>query len=430
MSFEVVSFPKIATAMSGFGIGIAPLIGGLGLAYAATKVVQKLHADYEAALADFKRREVEAQARQHAAQVQYMQATADAESLATAMAAAGAEASQVFVAASLEQILLAAQQNEMAEIHAKAQALLNALKENPNSEDLAQAAVKLTAELHTAIGKLSTTKATPAVKQLFDVARIEIGTLQTVEYRDSFLEQLTKLEALAVDETSVAMQGLANLRERSAKMIHAQIEAQAEKEQRRELTGQAVAMLQALSKMEDAPERKEAVAMLVAIGTLFSSGTAPSINDLQGYVNKAKALFDSCTNRLELAAKSAYITDAVADTLTELGYKVSHVPAEGNEGCLVSVAQDTGMMVMVDKEGNLKTEMVAFDNDATVPDDEMQEKVCSLVDQVFEGLRKRDIQIQEKIRRSFKKDQKLKVVEKPEVETPAAATKPKERAIP
>src|SRR5690242_17305637 len=105
MSFEVVSFPKIVTAMSGMAVGAAPLIGGLGLAYAATKIAQKLKSDYEQALTDFKTREAEAQARQEAAQVQYMQATAEAESLATAMAASGAQASQVFVAASLEQIL-------------------------------------------------------------------------------------------------------------------------------------------------------------------------------------------------------------------------------------------------------------------------------------------------------------------------------------
>lgn len=429
MSFEVISFPQVATAMSGAAIGLAPLIGGLGLAYGATKVVQKLKSDYEQALADFKKREAEAEFQQQQAAVKYMVATAEAESLAVAMASEGAQASQVFVAASLEEVMRSAQRSNLAEVQAKAQRLLDALRENPDSEDLAQEAVKLTAELHDAIAKLPAKDAAPAVKQLFEVTRAEISTLEATGQKAPLLEQLSRLESLAVDEPGVAMQGLANLRERSTKLIHSQLEAQSEREQRREFTGQAVAMLQALAKVPDAAEKDEAVRLLEQISAAFGAGDPPSIAALEEFLAQAKALFETCTNRLELAAKSAYITDAVADTLSELGYQVSHVPQEGTQSCLVSVDQDTGMMVMVDKDGNLKTEMVAFNEQATIPDVATQEKICSLVDQVFDGLRNRDIQIKEKVRRNIKKDQRLKMVAKPEVETPVAENKPKERTL-
>jgi hypothetical protein len=429
MSFEVVTFPQISTALTGTAIGLAPLIAGLGLAYGATKVVQKLRSDYEQSLAEFKKREMEVEHRQQAAQTQYMQATAAAESLAAAMIAEGAQASQVFVAASLEEVMRVAQKSQLEEIQQKAQSLIDALRENPESEDIAKDAVRLTAELHNAVGQLSTKAAAPVVLQLFQVARAEITTLEASEQREPLLQQLSRLESLAAEETGVAMQGLANLRERSTKLIHAQLASQSEREQRRELTGQAVAMLQALAKVPDAPENAEALRLLEQIGASYAAAEAPTVGALEGFLTQARALFDACTARLELAAKSAYITDAVADTLAELGYQVSHVPAEGTEGCLVSVDADTGMMVMVDKEGHLKTEMVAFNEQAMVPDTATQEKVCSLVDQVFEGLRKRDIQIKEKVRRNIKKDQKLKMVAKPEVETPVAEAKPKERAL-
>jgi hypothetical protein len=429
MSFEVISFPQIVVSFSGLAAGAAPIAAGLGLAYGAYKLSEKLKADYQIALSEFKMRQAEAEHRQQEAHVMHAQAVAEATAQATAAGKEGVHTTEMFVAASLEEILRVATNPELAEIQAKAQELLDALYESKNAEELASEAVKLTAELHAAIGKLGATAGEPAVKQLFAVAKAEIDSIQVAEQRQPLLEQLARLEALNTEERGVAMQGLSNLRERSGKLIQSQINSEMEREQRRETTAHAVAMLQAIAKVPDAPEKDEAVLLLEQIGTAYNAAHAPSISTLEGFLAKSKALFEACENRLEYAAKAAYITDSVAETLMELGYHVSHVPAEGQEGCLVTVSEDTGMMVTVDKEGQLKTEMVAFTEQATSPDAEAQEHVCSLVDKVFEGLRKRDIQIKEKVRKSIKKDQRLKIVEKPEVETPVAAAKPKERAI-
>src|SRR5579885_2260465 len=108
MRFEVISLPQVAV---GFAVGAAPVAAGLGLAFAAYKLSEHLKSEYQAALSEFKMREAEAEAHHKQAEVKYMRASIEAQTLASVLAAEGASTSQVFAAASLEDISAVAEQS-------------------------------------------------------------------------------------------------------------------------------------------------------------------------------------------------------------------------------------------------------------------------------------------------------------------------------
>jgi len=430
MSCEVVAIPQAASALSGAAAAAAPAVAGLGLAYATFKVAQKLRSDYQSALQAYAARQAahSEATRIWAQQNEMAMSIAVEKSLAVESTGESIAASQ-FVSASLQEVIQMAQTSELESFRLMAQELMRQLAGDTPPEALISAALKLRADLHTELNRAAAKgKAAPEIKQMFAAAKEQIQMVEAQEERAQLVQQLEKLEALPVEEHRVALQGLTVLSERTGKILQAQIAAEETRVQRREITSQAVALLQALSKVPDAPEAMEAVSQLEKLNAAFASAKNPTLKDLQAYLDKAQALFDACEARLKAAMTSAQVTDTVAEVLLEMGYSVSHVAEEGSEAYMVTLDDSTGMMVTMDRAGQLKTEMVAFTEAAREQDLESQEKVCSLVDEIFDGLRKRDIQVKEKFRKTMKHG-KLKLVAKPQEATAPAAKALKERAL-
>jgi hypothetical protein len=107
-----------------------------------------------------------------------------------------------------------------------------------------------------------------------------------------------------------------------------------------------------------------------------------------------------------------------------MGYSVAEVPPEvstGDPGCLVSVDQDTGIVVSFAEDGRMLTEMVAFSANGVDPDEEAEKRVCAVVDVILEGLRDRQIDMQEKSRKKLRPGHRLRRVEKKKLQELAAA---------
>lgn len=408
-------------------------LGALGGAVAsvAVKAAQKLRADYQEALSEFDARAKAAQTQRQEREAEEDASMDRADRLANLVAAQGVGTSEDFVRASLQESVRLATRSGQQEFVQRAQALLRALQERQDAAELTDDAVKLANELHVTLSEMAATdERAPDLTDLFEVARAELDRVEAKGQREALIQQIERLEALPSSERKVALQGLANIRDRVARLAREQAKRGKERERRRDIVGQAVAMMQAVMKVEEAPERPEALKILDALAAALAGNQAPSIDALEGFLAKSRALFEACQSRLDNEAKAAVITDSVAETLLELGYAVSMVPDERRQSCLARMDESTGMLVHVDDAGMLRTEMVAFDPSAAQPDKEAHERVCSLVDDILDGLKRRDIKIREKSRKNFKPGEVLRVIDKPEVTHQRIIEKPKEQALP
>jgi len=435
MSCEVVSvtyytYQTISVAVgAGAGAAVAPAAVGLGFAYGAVLAAQKLRADYQEALCELSRRQAELELNEKLWVAEHTHLAKAVLAMADTVSATGAGSAAEFVGSGLQEIVRLSSEPRLESIRERAVSLIDQLKTHAKPEDFVKETIALTGELHTALNKLAAGgKIKPDVALMLTAIREEISAVRSEAERSPLVAQLEKLEALPPEESKVALQGIGNLKDRTGKILQTQIASEQTKLRRREIAAESVAMLQALSRVPDAAEASEAIKILEQISRAFATETAPSVSTLEGFLNKAKALFESCEARLQKAAASAYVADTVAETLMEMGYSVSPVPEEGAEACMIRLDQSTGMLVTMDAGGQLKTEMVAYDESSREPDMESQERVCSLVDDIFVALRKKDIQVKEKFRKTMKHG-KLKLVEKPLQEAPQQESRPKERVL-
>ncbi|MEA2552596.1 MAG: hypothetical protein QOJ65_772 [Fimbriimonadaceae bacterium] len=433
MSATTISVPIVIPAL--YAVPALAAAGaataGIGMAAAAYYTSKKLKADYQCALAEFSARATAASHERTAWSAKQEGKMARAAELAELVAGkSSAEASVVFLQASIAEALKWSDKPATADLHARAGELMDKLEAAEKPDELAEEVLKLTAELHARLSELAATEEhAPAIGEVFASVRAEIESIRGAEKED-LLAQLSRLEELSAAEKSVALQGLDNVRMKATRLIEADLKRDRDRVRRRELAAESVAMLQAVSQVPNAPEAGEAMATLERISAAFAAPEPPTLVALESFHAKAKTLFDTCDTRLDLATRSAVVTDSVAETLMEMGYKVSQVPSENSTGCLVPVNESTGMVVSVDQAGQLRTEMVAFDQGAIHPDGATQDKVCSIVDDILAGLRKRDIEVKEKSRKMVKTHEAIRVVERPEeAQTPVGAAKPKERVV-
>lgn len=255
--------------------------------------------------------------------------------------------------------------------------------------------------------------------------------------RMQFEEQLTKLESIGDQSSLVVQQGTENLKKRIRREISDQADRQVKEAQdrrhSRELVAEAFALIRAVIQASDDPnERNSASTLLTQLGSAFQAGAPPTTSELEALLSKARSLFAKCEKRMDESAAHAFVAESVKDVLLNMGYQVSEVPAEtanGDPGCMVSIDNDSGVVVSVAPDGRMLTEMVAFTAAGQEPDEEAEKKVCAVVDEILAGLRKRDIAMQDKSRKKLRPGHRLRMVKKKPQQELVATSNKKTRAV-
>jgi hypothetical protein len=251
-------------------------------------------------------------------------------------------------------------------------------------------------------------------------------------------KQMANVRHLLLHDAKHAEQGLKLLR----RQTHRQLAEQATKQDARrkvqekqavlirELAGNAAARLQAVVAQDVLPEmRVQAEEALRRLSRLLAGDLPDNLAPLQRASAEADELFNNTQHALDEVALAAYLESQVRDVLSEMGYNVtgvapeSQVTADGNHSVIAVLDAGVGVQLQMDGHGNLVSEMVAFSESAAEVDRAAQERVCSLMDEVFEGLRGRQCAVREKKRRNHKPGQHRLRVVKRQKQVEAGATR-------
>jgi hypothetical protein len=390
---------------------------GFAVTAAALAAAKKLHSDYECAKAEFAARSWQDQLAIQAEKDHNATQASLATSFGAKFVAAGESGTSIFLRRALDELVEKVKTAGNPEIAERAAAIN---QEWPT--EALRSYYQISDELEQA---LSVKEPNALIVNLQgEIAQSALDE----EVRESFEKQLEKLQASGDRNSSVVNQGIDNLKNRLRREMAEQAEREhfaiLEGQRRRELAGEAFAMIRAvLFASGDPDEQRRANSLLNNLGATFQKGT-PTLSELEALFAKARNLFQACEKRLQEAAAHAYVAESVKDVLLNMGYSVAEVPpavSTGDPGCLVSVDQDTGIVVSFAEDGRMLTEMVAFSANGVDPDEEAEKRVCAVVDVILEGLRDRQIDMQEKSRKKLRPGHRLRRVEKKKLQELAAA---------
>jgi len=160
-----------------------------------------------------------------------------------------------------------------------------------------------------------------------------------------------------------------------------------------------------------------ALAQLKRLAALVTGELPSNLAPLEALAREADTLFETTGDQLRQIALQIYLESQVTEVFTELGYRVSTVEgSSANEaGMIASLDSGHGVEVRLNRDGNLFSELVAFSPSDAAVDPLLQEKVCSVMDEVIDALRARGCGVREKKRRHFKfGERNLRVVKAPQ----------------
>lgn len=293
-------------------------------------------------------------------------------------------------------------------------------------ESLASRVAQLGAEAKTGVRGAREAAALQLVCDQIALLRADVGDslLAHKRYaalREPLLKRLDELESLAATQSLTALQSLTLLRDRIRSEIR-QAGENAAQEARdaarmRDLVGRISAHAQAVLAQNVLPApRLEAEKVLKKLSGLVGA-TPVELSKLEILAGEAQSLFEATETALEEQAMAKYLEDQVSQVLGGLGYRLT-TATNGTESKMVAVLDSgTGVQLNIDGRGNLSGEMVAFSEGSAEVSLSAQEKVCDLMDDVFDGLRRRNLVVREKKRVNFKAGQDRVEV----VQTPASA---------
>ena len=245
-----------------------------------------------------------------------------------------------------------------------------------------------------------------------------LGEAKHQKALEVLVERIREARALGEREPKMAWQALELLRNRARGEIRRAVAAAKTQQQHatrvRELVGLISANAQAVTRQTVLNEpRVQAEVMLKQLSALVAARPV-ELDELEELSASACALFAATESALEDKALAQHLEDEVSQVLTGLGYRVSSVQngAEAESKMVAVLDGSVGVQLNIGAGGQLEGEMVAFsDRDADV-EVAAQERVCDLMDAVFDGLRRRNLVVREKKRKNFKAGQdRLKVVE-------------------
>jgi len=235
----------------------------------------------------------------------------------------------------------------------------------------------------------------------------------------AILERAASVQELAAREPKMALQALQLLQERARGEIKRAAKDDATRLQNagraRELAASISANARAVlnQTLLETP-RKEAGEMLKRLSALVSA-TPVELSALELLAAQSTALFEQTQTALDERAMQSFLEDQVQQVLSGMGYRVS---SAANSRELVAVLDaGTGVQLHIDGKGALEGKMVALSSGAREISSHEQEKVCNLMDAIFDGLRRRNLVVREKKRRNFKAGQETLQVVQLESET-------------
>jgi len=419
----------LTTMMPAVAVGAA----GFAVTAGAIAAARKLRSDFECAKVEFEDRCRQDEAADIAVANQQALLAMTVSAFGASIEAAHVNTTQAFIEKSLGDLIARAQQQGLDEVSHKATELTLQIQTDSTAEVL-QAYFALCDQVDSV----------PSVNRnqsAFDALKAEISLFASSSAGQEKLhaqlqEQLAKLEAVGDRSSAVAMQGVENLKARVRREIAGRAERDAaevaERHQKKAAVAEAYAMIRAIMQSsDDLSEQSQAEALLNQLGAAFQKGAPPTVSELEALLAKARNLFAKCEKRLEETAAHAYVADSVKDVLLNLGYQVSEVPSEiatRDPGCMVSLDGDSGVVVSVAPDGRMLTEMVAFNSNGLDPDEVAEKKVCQVVDLILEGLKKRDIEMQERSRKKLRPGHRLRMVKKAKAQELTAASQAKARS--
>ncbi len=237
------------------------------------------------------------------------------------------------------------------------------------------------------------------------------------ELRAKLLAQCASLEEMIAGQPIVAKQGLALLRERLYRELQQQADAQQRRlsraEEVRTLVGEALAKLQAVIEQEQ-PEFSAQATVLLERFSIALAQQPDDLATLHQLAELADQIFTGYLHFIEAQTVTSYVGDQISDVLLTLGYRVSQIapenPAE-QRAYVAEVGDDLGLAFRLDGQGQLKTELVALNEQAAGSGQAAQERICTLTDKIFAALRARDCTVRERFRSSLTPGEKLRVME-------------------
>lgn len=253
-----------------------------------------------------------------------------------------------------------------------------------------------------------------------DVRASILGEAKHQKAMAALVERLQEARALSEREPKMAWQALQLLQNRARGEIRRTVEAAKKQKEHaarvRELVGLISANAQAVVRQTVLSEpRARAEAMLKRLSAIVAA-TPVELDELEGLSDAACALFSETEVALEDKALAQHLEDQVAQVLSGLGYRVSSAQgsqsAEAEAQMVAVLDGQVGVRMNIGAGGQLEGEMVAFSEADADVEIAAQERVCDLMDAVFDGLRRRNLVVREKKRKNFKPGQdRLQVVE-------------------
>ena len=411
-SFLPALLPTLAAAAAAAGTGVA--------VYAAYKLIDQLHKDYEAGLAEF---HAKADADADVRLLQELQQRELADS-----ACALIEQTRVSAVLDANRTFLLKRVTELIDSITPLPDPALLAQCNILRADIMQSSDRLEAQLDTLrhLAEAADTLA-ESVRPLspydaqMSALREEINsplldTADAGEIRRQLLAQLESLEQLAARQHTVVKQGLSLLRQRVYRELHAQAQLQQTRtrqvEKRRRVAGDLYAKLQAVSRRTELPEFVAGAEVLrKRMADVLSTGGSREFELLNGLLLEAETLFAACERALQERLVASVISDQVTGALLSMGYQVRQVDGEENGHLLAAIDNGVGLEFRVDGEGHVGSEMVALTPDGTHADHKTQEHVCTVIDQVVSQLVARNYTVRERCRSSLHPGEQLRVVD-------------------
>jgi hypothetical protein len=393
--------------------------------YVAYRMMDQLQKDYKAGLEEFHvRAEAEAEHMALELQGEERQRTATTALLESAQVTGILDANRTFLLHRVTQLLDAVAPLDNAALLTQCEALRVEIEQSERPvESQLEALRRLAEEAGAAVlPTVSAFDMQVAVLQE-EIKSPLLETPEAREVREELLEGLAKLKQVAVRQRAVAKQGLTLLRQRVYRELQAQAEIQQERlrqaEARRRMAGELSAKLHALSRLTDLPTfAASAHRFLQRLADILATGGEEELENLTALGKDVDYLYDTCERTLRQHVVSDYISDQVSDVLASMGYQVRQVEREegGEQTFVANIDNTVAVEFHVGEEGRLGAEMVALNPEAATVDADAQEKVCSVVDQVIDGLKERHEGVRERFRTTLQPGDALRVVDAGEIE--------------
>lgn len=447
------------TAMMPLAVGVGGAVALYGAGRLAYMAAQHLEAEYQSALRDFRARtDLEVAGVRLAQSQQQEQMQSAVRTVAGASTRAEVDANAEFLRASLKRARGRLGDGPDVPPDLPSQmAALDARIENgaANLSELWKELDKLQAQIGAVTVQRASRKseesARPDEKKAAQIAHLneELASLRLefdsplwtrgegVAEKNRLLARLESLDSLLETQPASVGQGIVLLQSalaRSRDMLAAHEDARRKKIAEkatlvREFSAAITARGRALSSLDDSQASQLGVSVLTKLSAILASQGDNEVNELRDLTDEAEAFFATTQKRLRDAAMSAFVQLQVADVLSELGYRVQTVEGDGQSTSLMAVLDgDNGVQINVGNDGQLNSELVAFgegEGEAHV-DAWAQEKACTLVDQIYDGLRRRKLEVKERKRKTLRSnDQVRRVARATRTEEVVVASAPK-----